>query len=305
VGGGFSTDVGPRVRAGFENRRLNKKGHRFESDLEISKVVKEIEATYSLPLADPKVEWFSASAGFQAEDTDTSKSDQTNFGIRRAVKQAADWIRTDGLSMQFDNFAVGAEQDRSRLLIPSVAFSQKRANRPINPDRGHRLRAELRGASDAVLSTTSFLQLTVSAKLIRPLGEAGLISARLDAGTTLKEQFRELPPSVRFFAGGTESVRGYAYEALGPTDENGLVVGGSNLLTGSIEYENRFYGNFSYALFVDAGNAFDDGDIDARIGAGIGLKWRSPIGPFRVYLAHPVNFSDRSVRLHIAIGPDL
>ncbi len=124
-------------------------------------------------------------------------------------------------------------------------------------------------------------------------------------GTTLKDNFDELPPSVRFFAGGNESVRGFGFEQLGPEDSEGLVIGGSHLLTASLEFERSFYKQFSWAAFVDAGNAFDGTQIEARVGAGLGLKWRSPLGPLRVYLAHPLNYSTRAVRLHISLGPDL
>ena len=69
--------------------------------------------------------------------------------------------------------------------------------------------------------------------------------------------------------------------------------------------EHRLRGDFYGAVFVDAGNAFDHVDVDPAVGAGIGLKWRSPIGPLRIYLAHPLNKSDRNVRLHIQLGTDL
>ncbi|MEO0998929.1 MAG: BamA/TamA family outer membrane protein [Pseudomonadota bacterium] len=195
--------------------------------------------------------------------------------------------------------------DNSRLLMPSVGFSRKRADRDINPNRGHSLSLELRGASEALGSTTSFAQFLASARLIRPLGDGGRVLLRVAGGVTFKDALRDLPPDVRFFAGGNESVRGFGYETLGPEDDSGTVVGGSHLLTASIEYDRMLFGNFAWAVFADGGNAFDGTSIDPRYAAGLGLKWRSPIGPVRVYLAHPLNFSNRSVRLHISIGPDL
>jgi translocation and assembly module TamA len=64
-------------------------------------------------------------------------------------------------------------------------------------------------------------------------------------------------------------------------------------------------GNFYGAVFLDAGNAFDNLDFDAAVGAGFGVKWFSPVGPLRFYLAHPLNKSDRNVRLHVRLGADL
>jgi translocation and assembly module TamA len=305
IGAGFSTDTGPRFRAEFENRRLNRRGHQLGGDLLVSKVVSEISGSYRRPLKNPDVEWLSFSAGVQFEDTDTANSDQLNIGVKRATKLARDWIRTEAVNLEFERFTVGQVQDDSRLLVPSLGFSRKRADQPINPRQGHYLGFELRGASDTLGSTTSFLQFTATGKLVRPMGTNGRLLVRASAGTTINESLVDLPPSVRFFAGGIDSVRGYGYETLGPEDAQGIVTGGSHVVTASVEYDRILRGNFLWAAFVDAGNAFDDGNLNMRVGAGIGLKWRSPIGPLRIYLAHPVNFAERSVRLHISIGPDL
>jgi translocation and assembly module TamA len=154
-------------------------------------------------------------------------------------------------------------------------------------------------------SDTSFLQTIVSGRFVRPVSNRSRFLARATIGVTEKSEFGELPPSVRFFAGGDESVRGFGYNTLGPKDELGNVIGGSNLLVASIEYERHLRGNFYGAMFLDAGNAFDGFDVDPAIGAGFGVKWLSPVGPLRFYLAHPLNKSDRSVRIHIRLGADL
>jgi len=91
----------------------------------------------------------------------------------------------------------------------------------------------------------------------------------------------ELPASQRFFTGGDRSVRGYRYASLGPADENGRVVGGKHLLTGSIEYE------FPFAS------------------AGIGLHWFLPVGTLRLDLASAFLDPDRPWRIHLSIGPDM
>jgi translocation and assembly module TamA len=164
---------------------------------------------------------------------------------------------------------------------------------------------ELRGTAEFLGSDISFLQTIVSARLVRSPSEDSRILARATIGLTTQSEFLELPPSVRFFAGGDESVRGFDYESLGPVDDEGNVIGGRNLLTASVEYERHLHGNFFGAVFIDAGNAFDGSDIDAAVGAGLGLIWRSPVGPLRLYLAHPLNKSDRDVRVHLQLGADL
>lgn len=305
VGAGYSTDSGPRGRAGFHNRRLNQKGHRFKSDINLSSVLQGLTAEHRRPMADPRSEWLSYTAALTHEDADTFDSETARVGFRRTKRVSSSWMRTLSVDLSYDQFDVGVESERTRLALPAIAFDHKRADRDIFPTRGRRLTFELRGASDYLGSDTSFLQATVSGRLVRSISTDARIIARATVGITAKSEFNELPPSVRFFAGGDESVRGFGYNTLGPEDELGNVVGGSNLLIASIEYERWLRGNFYGMVFVDAGNAFDDVDVDAAAGAGLGLRWQSPVGPLRFYLAHPLNKSDRSVRLHIRLGADL
>jgi translocation and assembly module TamA len=138
-----------------------------------------------------------------------------------------------------------------------------------------------------------------------PLGEANRLLARADLGFTLKEDFEELPASVRYFAGGDNSVRGYGFETLGPTNEEGDVIGGSYLATFSVEFDRLISKKWSVAAFVDTGNAFDSLDFDFKTGVGLGLRWYSPLGPIRLDVAHPLDDPDRDYRLHITLGPDL
>jgi translocation and assembly module TamA len=167
------------------------------------------------------------------------------------------------------------------------------------------LSLELRAATDAVLSDTSFLQAIARGKWIwsSPRGRRFLV--RGDIGVTAQSDFADLPASVRFFAGGDNSVRGYEFDALGPVDAAGQVIGGSALATGSFEFEQPLTARWSMALFVDSGNAFEGSHIDARTGAGLGARWQSPLGPIRLDLAHPLDDDTTRWRLHVSLGPDL
>lgn len=305
VGAGLSTDTGPRFRAGYQNRRLNQKGHRFKADIGASPIIQGLALEHRRPMADPRTEWLSYTAGLMREDNDTFKDETARVGVRRTKRISSNWLRTLSLDLSYERFDVGAESERTRLMLPAVVFDHKRADRDVFPTRGRRLTFELRGTGKFLGSSTSFLQTVVTGRFVRSISDKSRLLARATIGTTAKAEFGELPPSVRFFAGGDESVRGFSYDSLGPKDELGNVIGGSNLLVASIEYERLLRGKFYGAVFVDAGNAFDAFDVDPAVGAGIGVKWLSPVGPLRFYLGHPLNKSDRSVRLHIRLGSDL
>ena len=102
-------------------------------------------------------------------------------------------------------------------------------------------------------------------------------------------------------------MRGYDYESLGPTDDQGNVIGGSHMLVGSVELDQRVWRNWSVAAFVDSGNAFDSfTNLHLKTGIGAGIRWYSPLGPVRVDIAFP---QDKDApddwRLHVTLGPDL
>lgn len=305
IGAGFATDTGPRLRAGYRNRRVNRKGHRFNASLRASPVQSGIIGEFRQPLRDPRAEWLSYTGAYDRENTDTSESNTARLGVRRSKRLSDSWIRTLSLDYAYESFVVADTRDDSRLVLPGIAFDHKSGDKDLYPSFGLRLAAEVRGSHTAIGSSTSFLQLIGRVRWIHSLGEKTRLITRASIGWTQDDEFDELPPSVRFFAGGDETVRGFGFESLGPEDEAGEVIGGKRLAIASVELERQVRGNFYGALFVDAGNAFNGSDVDPAVGVGLGLKWRSPIGAIRLYLAHPLNKSDQDVRVHISLGPEL
>ncbi|MEM9334234.1 MAG: autotransporter assembly complex family protein [Pseudomonadota bacterium] len=305
IGVGASTDTGPRFRTGFRNNRINRRGHRLISDLGASEVIQGIATEYRIPLADPREEWFSFTGSYINENNDTFESEIQRLGVRWTKSMSSRWLRTLSLDFDRERYTVGQAVDTTRFIVPGIAFDQKLSDRDLFPRRGHRLNIEFSGTDESLGSTTRYLQARARGRLIRSIGDKHRLLMRLDAGWTDTSDFDQLPPSVRFFAGGDDSVRGFDYESLGPVDADGNVIGGEFLLTGSLEVERHLRGNFYGALFVDAGNAFNGSDPDIQTGAGLGLKWRSPLGPIRFYIGYPVSADDGSVRFHLRLGADL
>jgi translocation and assembly module TamA len=304
-GVGFSTDTGPRIRFGRNNRRFNDRGHQFGVNAQLSPVVSEVTANYRFPFGDPRSEWIDFDVGVKSEDTETAESESLQFGARRVLERPGDWTRTQMLNLLVEDFEVADQLGRSRLLMPGINWTRIRADNNIRPARGSKLELEVRGANDVLGSDTNFLQVIAKGKWIWSPSQKARILLRGDLGATEERSFDELPPSVRFFAGGDNSVRGYDFEALGPVDTDGEVIGGLSLAVGSVEYEHAVRERWSVAVFVDSGNAFEGSNFDTKTGAGLGARWQSPLGPIRVDLAHPFDDEDTSWRLHISLGPDL
>ena len=305
AGIGFSTDTGPRGRLGYTNRRVNADGHQWGANLLLSNVVSEISANYRLPFGNPTEEWLSFDAGYKREDTDTSMSDAYELGVRRIKARGGGWVETQFIDLLFEDFVVGEQRDDSTLVMPGISWLRTRAENTIRPARGSRLFMEVRGSADALGSDTDFLRVEAQAKWVRRFLRRSRVILRAEGGAAVTDRFSELPPSVRFFAGGDASIRGYDFESLGPRDADGNVIGGTGKLIVSAEYEFDIKPKWSVATFVDSGNAFDDFDVEPQTGVGIGFRWQSPVGPVRIDLAKPLNGVDRDVRLHITFGPDL
>ncbi len=137
----------------------------------------------------------------------------------------------------------------------------------------------------------------------KPLGASWYATLRAEAGQVFVADNIGVPDPLLFRAGGDESVRGYAYRTLGPT-VNGAVTSGRVLFTGSAEVARPISARlpaFLWALFVDAGNAaFEWKDLSPAFGYGVGLRWRSPVGPLRLDLAYGQEV--RKARVHLSVG---
>ena len=100
-------------------------------------------------------------------------------------------------------------------------------------------------------------------------------------------------------------MRGYAYQSLGPTDQDGTVIGGKYLNVVSVELDRLFYDNYGAAIFFDYGGASDQPGEDLARGVGVGLRWRTGIGMLRADFAHPLDDPDGGFRVHIGFGAEL
>ena len=214
------------------------------------------------------------------------------------------WTQTIYTDFQNERFDIADQEGRSQLLLFGTNLTFTSSISTPRPRTGQRLSVDLRGASSALLSDNDLIQIRLHAKQILPFLGTSRWILRSEFGATWRTDFSELPTSLRFFAGGDKSVRGYDLDELGPLDADGDVIGGDRLLSGSIEFDFPIRRNWSMALFSDAGSAFDDSP-DFSYSVGLGVRWYSPLGPIRADLAHPLNHSDRTIRLHISIGPDI
>lgn len=303
-GVGYGTDTGPRISASLNRRWVNKKGHQLRGMTQLSEIESRIGANYIIPGKDPQSDYYQ----IRAEASDKDNEGQINRLYRLGISSVVainKWQREYGLSWQRDDFQIGESSGTSQFLIPQVTWNYMTADGRLNIDKGFRFDVTLKAANKALLSDADLASLELGFKAIVPVTDRVRFLARAEAGATYIEDFSQLPPSLRFFAGGDNSVRGYAYEQLGPEDDSGTVIGGRYLAVASAEIDYRFKENWRIALFTDIGNAMIEPNDKLKQSIGFGLRWISPIGSIRLDLAQAIDEPDKPWRLHFTLGPDL
>jgi translocation and assembly module TamA len=301
----ISTDTGPGAKVGMQRRWVNDKGHKFGTDVDYAQRRQAITTNYLIPLPGPDDKSLNFGVTYRDENTDTS----TSRTERIAANESRKWhgfTRTVGLQYLAGTYEIADEDRFSRLFYAETTLTRKNANDFFFPRRGYSVAFALRFAPEGLFSDTSFTQATADAKYIRPLGRRQRLILRTSLGAMAVDDFNQLPPELRFFAGGDRSIRGFDYQQLGSTNDAGKVIGGTYLTVASVEAERYFLPKWGAAVFVDGGDAFRTGEFNLNIGAGIGVRWRSPVGVVRVDVAKPIasDLGD-SIRLHISLGPDL
>lgn len=301
VGAGYGTDTGPRFSLGVLLRHVNTRGHRARADLQLSGIEKAVGLRYGIPIRNVATDSLDFFATARQEELGDADTDRYELGVSQVVGWRG-FRRQLYLRAQREQFEFGSgPRQESDLVFPGIALTRERMDDLLYPRFGHRIRMDLRAGLEWLLSEVSFTRYDLALHWVRGLSERTRLLLRADAGILWTDDFDRLPPSQRFFAGGDRSVRGYAYQDIGPRNADGAVIGGERAVTASLEIERLFYGNYGGAVFVDAGDAFDDSP-ELKVGAGLGFRWRSPIGMVRLDLAHPFDDPDDEFRFHLTIG---
>jgi translocation and assembly module TamA len=215
------------------------------------------------------------------------------------------WLLRGGPS--FEQGRVGPPGDLSPFTLFGVVMNARYdgTDSLLDPRRG--LRAEATAIPYADLAATGgFVRSTGTVSTYLDLVGTGrsVVALRGSLGSLLGAS-NDLPIDKRFFAGGGGSVRGYGFQRIGPRDAAGRPRGGSSLVEGSVELRQVVTGQFGLVGFLDAGSV---GELEApdfsnlRLGAGLGLRYATAIGPLRLDVGLPLNREPGDSRFGIYIG---
>ncbi|MCW5589921.1 MAG: BamA/TamA family outer membrane protein [Legionellales bacterium] len=299
IGGGYGTDTGIRGTLGINFRRVTKTGQQFKGLIQGSQKNSSLITEYTIPGNDPLTERYAISGVVENSRPQSFQNRVKKISVSY-ITSPTYWQRTIALSYQQDiNQNADFINRHTHSLYPSLTYFYLNARDPIYSPNGSKISISTLAGAQYLGSSTSFAQIQTMGKLIISPWDGTRFLFRGNLGFTAVKDSRNLPLSMRFFAGGTNSVRGYGFEDLGP---------GTFLLIGSAEAQQRIYGKWYISTFLDSGNAIDHfpklNDLKRAVGAG--LVFVTPVGPIELSLAKPIHDPfNKKWRLQFTVGPDL
>jgi translocation and assembly module TamA len=326
-GAGYATDTGARATIGFEDHRINSSGQSFSVTAQFAQVTRyNVVTSYIFPVGDPALEHLALNGNIEqqtlADVTAYTQSVGPSFTLVKGGWQTL-WkvnvVRTRSEDVN--------ETRTDRLLVPELDLASVPKDYLGEPLFQYPFIAQIRGSDSVLGSDSNFIQAHLQLENTFRLGGKWHLLLREEVGASLVSRFSSLPTIYRFFAGGDNSVRGFYYNELSPTDPvcttgpNGqflrnpdgtcqsvaghIKVGGKDLVTGTFEVVRELPRNLGIATFVDYGNAFDHFGTKLFYSAGVGIRFRTPVLTLGVDVAQPINSPGSGPRLHINFSPKL
>lgn len=328
VGLGYGTDTGARLRGQYRRAIVNKRGHSFDANLEVSQIRQSIDARYNIPYNHPLNDYISLVGGYEREERDGVAQgngltiESAVIGADRIIKNPrGSWQHTYGVRYRMDRLTqdgwayvedipdafLMSGNDNQQSLLFGYEISRADSDKRINPTKGFKQTYKVEVGSENLLTDVNMAIGNAGWRFIYSLGDNAdhQFVGRADLGYIFTQDFNKVPYNLRYFSGGDQSIRGFDYKSLSP-EIDGFKIGGQAQAVGSLEYNYQFKDGWRAAVFADAGNAYDkDFSNPTAYGAGLGIRWASPIGPIRIDVASGLSDDNKPIRIHFFIGSQL
>lgn len=303
---GYGTDTGFRGSLAWLHRFSSPAGHKLLASISASAVKNAARLNYSIPGKEAATDSYNFGLIGQTEKFDDVYSRKAEIYANKVMRRNR-LESIYGISFFTENFHLTSftPNGDGHYLLPNVRWIWRDAHEAKEYQYGTLADLSFRGGVKGVLSDNSVFEARLHAKQIVPISNPLRLILRGDLGAIASNNFGDLPPSLRFYTGGDYTVRGYAYNTLGPTI-GGEVVGGKYLLVGSAELEHTIYDKLNGVVFFDLGNATMKFITPLASGAGAGVRYKTPIGDFRLDVAKPLsNLTQKHHwRIHFNFGTD-
>ncbi|WP_235602788.1 autotransporter assembly complex protein TamA [Piscirickettsia litoralis] len=300
---GYGTDTGVRGTVGFDWRRVTNTGQHLSSQIQLSQIATHYNLAYTIPGENPLTDATTFSAADYYDHPDSYNSTTQQVGLGYTSTYGA-WTYQAGLKHQWVQYSVDNGPDQNtNLTIPELSLSRLVSTRQGFWRNGYQITTNLQAGTPA-LSPVNFTRFTINAHFAHKITHKTRFLLGGEFGSIVTNDFDELPPNLRFFAGGSNSVRGYSYKSFSTSAPDGQKLGGRYLITGTAAYEIQLPYKLGLSAFYDMGNAFYDKPekLDLMQGVGLQLAWYSPIGPVKLAFAKALSLQGTPWHIHFSIG---
>jgi translocation and assembly module TamA len=300
TGLGYSTNNGPRSELSYLDNNFVGRAWAFNTGLVLENNRQTLSAGIDT-LPNPqgfRLQWLASGERTTIQGLETLRD---KFGVTRSHTVYGNEFNI-GLNWQQEHrIPDGGIRETNQALVLDWRWMQRAVDDPLMPMFGSLTEFRLGGAGKAFLSDEDFVRTYLRRQQWIQLGESDVISLRGEAGYTRSQSRVNIPQEYLFRVGGTQTVRGYAYQSLG-VHEGSAVVGGRAMVTASAEYTHWFTA-LGVAAFADAGDAADSIEIlKPVVGYGFGARWRSPVGPLALDVARSKKDSTLVYHFSIAVA---
>lgn len=315
----YDTDTGFGVEGTWEHRNLFHNGERLTLDAPISQKEIGLKAAFEKPAFLQREQRLLAHASALWENTDAYQQEALEGQIGMDRRLARQW--QGGVSLGAEGGWIKANDNEKRpygVIRPSASLRHDSRNNKLNPSSGMEAELNLIPFSGFYEEFFGAFSTTFSAAAYyapygkKPDGKPNdrlVLAGRVEAGAMPgASSLQSIPASLRYFMGGAGTVRGYAYQAIGPRDKDGDPLGGRSYQAVNLEARFMVAENIGIVPFLDGGMVYKDefpriiGDMDW--GTGLGFRYYTPIGPVRLDVATPLHHinGDPPVQFYISIG---
>ncbi|USQ94005.1 autotransporter assembly complex protein TamA [Caulobacter sp. RL271] len=314
---GYSTSEGAGVDVRWSRYNRLKRADTTTYSLRFAKLEQSVGAELSLPHWRRPQQTLKLSSSIFREDTDAYNETGASIGVDLTKRRQTTAYRTFGVSLDLSqtkeqvssNGLVAGRRLNLATFAGLAAYAWDFSDNILDPKRGWRL--EARGEPTYVIGDTTlpYLKLTTQGSVYLPLGKGAstVLASRVKLGAIVGGSIPDVPASRRFYAGGGGSVRGYAYQAIGPRLSDNTPQGGVSLIETSFELRQKVTQRWSGVAFIDAGAIGTDKTPrreDFRAGAGFGIRYDLGFGPIRADIAAPLGRrkGDPAFQIYLSIG---
>ncbi len=306
----YRTDEGAGIRTSWENRNLFGRGDRLAFQGEVSGIYLALDGSFRKREFLREDQSLLLSGRLAEEDTDAFTSRNITAGAVAERELGAGMRFSTGLALRISDVDDVASQDKFVFLSVPSRFTRDTVDNPLDATRGGRLQFSVAPFADILDQESHFLKVYGSYSHFLQLRETprAVFALRAAVGTLWGAGRNSVPADLRYYAGGGGSIRGYAFQSVGPLSDTDP-LGGRSLLELSTELRMNVTETLGFAVFLDGGGAFEsaypDLEESVRWGTGVGLRYFTPIGPFRIDVAFPLNRRDDvddSFQVYVSLG---